>query len=131
MIQLTFYRQVTNDWALHGGEAGHSPWGGLSHFNDCKSSTPLCFSGDLHRPTSCDRARQQCPAHVHRLLEVRFANQLWRYIKLMFRKLSGHYHCSKCGWPLCGDRCRNTKIHQRECALFQVFCGHCIEKSLY
>ena len=46
-------------------------------------------------------------------------------IKLIFRKLSGHYHCSKCGWPLCGDRCRNTKIHQRECALFQVLCRLC------
>ena len=55
----------------------------------------------------------------------RFANHSWLllsyHIKLMFRKLSGHYHCSKCGWPLCGDRCRNTKIHQRECTLFQVF----------
>jgi len=36
-----------------------------------------------------------------------------------WRKLSGHYHCPKCGWPLCGDRCRTTKIHQRECVLFQ------------
>lgn len=36
-----------------------------------------------------------------------------------WRKLSGHYSCSKCGWPLCGDRCRDTKEHYKECILFQ------------
>jgi len=36
-----------------------------------------------------------------------------------WRKLSGHYRCGQCGWPLCGERCRDTKAHYRECRLFQ------------
>lgn len=36
-----------------------------------------------------------------------------------WRKVSGHYRCSLCGWPLCGDRCRDTKVHYKECILFQ------------
>ena len=44
------------------------------------NSTPFCFSGDLHRPAGSYRARQQCPAHVHRLLEV----------KLQIRHIASH-----------------------------------------
>lgn len=36
-----------------------------------------------------------------------------------WRKLAGNYSCSLCGWPLCGDRCRDTKEHYKECILFQ------------
>ena len=29
------------------------------------------------------------------------------------------YRCEKCGWPLCGDLCRDTKAHAKECTFFQ------------
>ena len=38
---------------------------------------------------------------------------------LIFRKLSGSYKCKLCGWPLCGDVCRDTKTHAKECKFFQ------------
>jgi len=36
-----------------------------------------------------------------------------------WRKVTGLYKCSLCRWPLCGDMCRDTKTHGRECVLFQ------------
>jgi len=36
-----------------------------------------------------------------------------------YKKLSGAYKCSRCHWPLCGDTCRDSKDHTRECLLFQ------------
>ena len=36
-----------------------------------------------------------------------------------YKKLSGAYKCSRCYWPLCGDSCRDSKEHARECRLFQ------------
>ena len=36
-----------------------------------------------------------------------------------YKKLSGAYRCSRCHWPLCGDTCRDSKEHARECILFQ------------
>jgi len=36
-----------------------------------------------------------------------------------WRKVSGNYKCRMCGWPLCGDACRETKAHGRECVIFQ------------
>ena len=36
-----------------------------------------------------------------------------------FRKVSGNYKCRLCGWPLCGDACRETKAHGKECVIFQ------------
>jgi hypothetical protein len=75
--------------------------------------------GHLHRPAGRHRARQQRPADVHRLLEVGGLGWRMQEGMLALRKLTGHYCCSLCGWPLCGDRCRDTKTHQKECVLFQ------------
>ena len=36
-----------------------------------------------------------------------------------YKKLAGDYRCGRCGWPLCGDTCRDSKEHWRECELFQ------------
>jgi len=36
-----------------------------------------------------------------------------------WRKVSGNYKCRMCGWPLCGDACRETKSHGKECVIFQ------------
>ena len=42
------------------------------------------------------------------------------YVDFCPRKVNGSYICAGCGWPLCGDKCRDTKAHQRECMFFQV-----------
>ena len=36
-----------------------------------------------------------------------------------YKKVLGDYTCSRCHWPLCGDACRDSKDHFRECQLFQ------------
>jgi len=36
-----------------------------------------------------------------------------------WRKVSGVFVCDKCGWPLCGESCRDTKSHSKECSFFQ------------
>ncbi|XP_023348143.1 protein msta isoform X2 [Eurytemora carolleeae] len=36
-----------------------------------------------------------------------------------WRKIMSYYTCPGCGWPLCGEKCRDTKSHQRECSFFQ------------
>ena len=43
------------------------------------------------------------------------------YLFTLFgRKILSYYTCPGCGWPLCGEKCRDTKSHQRECSFFQV-----------
>ena len=47
------------------------------------------------------------------------ATKLHKKLLIDFRKLSGSYKCKLCGWPLCGDGCKETKAHAKECILFQ------------